>query len=461
MRWPTPPWGGECLMAARGPARLVRARFERVTGLPIDSWEGLERLVTNDVPEGPELDYKLRAYDDPSRDKREQNDELRKDVTAFANAVGGVIVCGVSDNGGLPGQLFGLDGSLESLEGNLGQVIRSRVWPPLDGVEIIPVPNPASARGCLVVVVPASARMPHAVEPHGADGSLKYARRSGRHTEWLGEAQVADLYRDRFTAGKSQADRIQELIADLARSLPKHGWLLLALVPDSPGTFVVSREHVAEVEAWWDGQGRRRLDLLPPFHPRPASATAGPRRVLLSGSDGVTSVPRGVYAELHDDGAAAIATELDVPSPGSSFYLDHLVAQTLDSLVSAADFSVGVAAAGGYARVTAKLHFPEHPGGEIHAWDPSFCNVRQLNGIPREVETTHTIDIEAVHASDTEAVSATALVAGHLAQFFGEPDARYLTATGEIRVNHYGAQTRVHRVIPRATQLGVPVVMTL
>jgi hypothetical protein len=58
--------------------------------------------VTEQVPEGPELDYKLRPYDDTRKTKEQRDDELRKDVTALANAVGGVIVCGISDQDGVP-----------------------------------------------------------------------------------------------------------------------------------------------------------------------------------------------------------------------------------------------------------------------------------------------------------------------------------------------------------------------
>jgi hypothetical protein len=75
------------------------------------SWVGLQKLAVEQVPEGPELDYKLRAYDDPGKPKDQRNDELRKDVTALANAVGGVIVCGISDTNGLPGKVIGVTGN--------------------------------------------------------------------------------------------------------------------------------------------------------------------------------------------------------------------------------------------------------------------------------------------------------------------------------------------------------------
>lgn len=447
-------------MAPRGTARFVRARFERITGESIDSWAGLVKLVDDQVPEGSELDYKLRAYDDPSKPNQERNDELRKDVTALANSVGGVIVCGISDNAGLPGKLLGFPDSLDKLEGKIGGVLRSRVWPPLDGVEIVGVPDPGSAMGCLLIVVPASARAPHAVQPHADGDALKYARRVGRHTEWLAETQVADLYRARFSAAIGQADRADQILTDLKRELALRGWLLAALVPDSPGEFTVSRDRLNDAQRWWDS--RRRLDLLPGSDTGSANPSAGPRRVVLSRPDGQTSVPTGVYAELYDDGACGMALELrDAPSGNPSFFLDDLVTQTLDAIVWATDFAVGQAGGGGYGLIEAALHFPENLGGRIVVFDPSWASPKELPIGAQSVQTGHTVDTEAIHTSDTEAVGAAALVAAHLAQFFGQPDSQYLTPSGAIRVNQYHPQLRDRLVLPRAAELGVPIETTL
>jgi hypothetical protein len=443
-------------MAIRGPGRVVTGRFERLTGEPITSCKGLEHLVAQAVPESTELDFKRLAYNDPSEDKHDLNNELRKDVTSFANAVGGVIVLGVTDKAGQPGKILGIDGKLENVEGNLRSVLRSRIWPPLDDVEIVAVENSAPGKkGCLLIVIPASPRAPHAVQPHGDDDALKYARRVGRHTEWLSETQVADLYRNRFASALSQSDRATQILDDLEARLPLRGWLLLGLVPDSPGQFLVSRATVEEADNWWIG--RRRLDLLPPTDNGPAEAAAGPRRVVLARSDGATSVPVGVYGELHDDGSCGLALELqDGPSGNPSFFLDDLVSQVLEGITAAVDFSVARAVAGGYGLLAARLHFPERAGAEIQCWDPSFNTPSQLPLMTKACETAHTIELDAIQASNAEAVSAAAIVAGHLAQFFGEPDARYLTPDGAVRANQYPAKTRDQLVAPRAKALDVP-----
>ena len=427
-----------------------------MTGEQLDSWAGLDALVAQQVPESTDLDYKLRPYDDPKKPKDERNDELRKDVTALANAVGGVIVCGISDSDGLPGKLLGFTGSLDEHEGRVGSVIRSHIWPPLDGVDVVPVRDPGSGAGCLLIVVPASARAPHAVQPHADAEALKYARRVGRHTEWLSETQVADLYRARFTSALSQSDRSDKILDDLRANLRGRGWLLVALVPDQPGEFTVSRDRLRAAEAWWDG--RLLLDLFAGSDTGPANASAGPRRIVLARPDGKSSVPTGVYGELHDDGACGIALEFrDAPSGNPSLYLDDLVTVAVDAVLWTADFTVGQARAGGYGLLRSALHFPEHEGGSIIAFDPSWSDPRPLPRATTSAQTSHTIDTEAIHASQAEGVAAAALVAGHLAQFFGLPDALYLTPTGAVRVNQYSPQERDRRLVPRATELGVPI----
>ncbi len=441
-------------MTISGPAVPIVRRFERLTGQPLDAWSGLEQLIDAEVPESSTLDFKRLPYNDPNKDKQAQNDELRKDVTALANAIGGILVLGMTDNDGKPGVLQSF-GDLEAVEGQLRSVIGNRIWPPIDHVQIEPVRKPSTTTGCLLVIVPASPRAPHAVEPHADKDALKYALRVGRHTQWLQETQVADRYRNRFEAAREQTERMAEILADLRSQLPKRNWLLLGVVPDVAGQFVVSRERVLEAQSWWGT--RRRFGLLPPLEDSPADASAGPRRVRLSHSNGTTSVASEVYAELHDDGACGLALELaDGPTGNPAFYLDHLIAMVFEGIVTVVDFTVSVAAAGGYGLLAACLHFPSHPDAEIQAWDPSWTPPgKQLPAVAKTVETAHTVDLDAIQEDAQEAAAAAGLVAGHLAQHFGEPDARYITPDGAIRVNQYSAPIRDKQVLPQAAELGI------
>jgi predicted HTH transcriptional regulator len=68
-----------------------------------EPWEwveaDLERLIKDQVRESTDLDYKAS----PALENTQSNkDSISKDVSAFANAGGGTIVYGVTENGHLP-----------------------------------------------------------------------------------------------------------------------------------------------------------------------------------------------------------------------------------------------------------------------------------------------------------------------------------------------------------------------
>lgn len=438
-------------------ARRAARVLERITGEPVEATTlaGLQRLVDDSVPEGTQLDYKMTSYLPGAVGSRDARDELRKDVTALANAAGGVLVLGVAEQEGLPVRVAGLSENMEQLEGHLSRTLGSRIEPYLGGLEVISVRGDGQRDGCVLVVVPSSPRKPHAVRPMSDQEAMKFARRVGRHTEWLSEAQVADLYWNRFAEARSQHARVQDVSNEARNDLRRRGWLVVALVPDESGHFPVDRSSPATIDRWW--KSRERLGLLPhvPVYGTGAPRI-GPRQVVVEGTD-ATGVPIGLYLSLHSEGSAVAAFELDAPGGGDpGLYLDHLVAHVIDALDTVAGFAIELAGCGGFALVQTSLHYPEQPGLSIHAWDPSWANPVQLARTPEHVEDLHTIDLDAVADSPTEKVAAAAVVTAGLAQHFGEPDARYLAPDGTVRVNEFPARDRDHNVIPRARQLGVP-----
>ncbi len=443
-----------------GRLRRVARVLERVTGEAIDSTSlaGVQKLVTEQVPESSQLDFKVDAYDgQPKQGGRPKQDEFRKDVTALANARGGVLLLGMAEVDGVASYVVGVSGSLEAHGGRLRRLLQSRVEPYLDGVEIECIQG--SGAGCIVVLIPPSPRRPHAVVPMNDNESLKYARRVGRHTEWLSEAQVADLYRERFTGGLDIALRQDVVESEASAALLRRRWLAITTVPEEPGDFAVDGTAKARLEEWWF---RREHVRLNPHVPGAgvSDVVIGPRRVVLEGRD-ATSAPSGNRLAFHYDGSTHLAFEIDGPTSGNpTLFLDHAVALIIECLATAAEFTSLHAATSGLAQVRVRFLAPETPDLPVHCYDPSWSPVR-LQPTAQVVMSEHTIDLDAVVASRAGLFEGAGIVAAGLAQHFGIADGRYVSASGVVRVQQFDAPTRDGHVVPLCTRLNVPIDGTL
>lgn len=434
------------------PARIL----ERLTGEVVDAttWAGLQKLVAEQVPESSELDFKVDAYDgQPAQGGRPKQDEFRKDVTALANARGGVIVLGMAETDGVASLVKGIGGSLEQHEGRLRSWIRSRVEPYLDGVEIRCVQG--SGLGCILVLVAQSPRRPHAVVPMNDNEALKYARRIGRHTDWLSEAQVADLYRERFSGGREVAARLDALDDEARSALPRRHWLTITTTPDEAGDFPIDTTAKGRIERWWLQRTHLHLNPHVPISGI-SDVTIGPGRVVMEGRD-ATSVPTGLRLAFHTDGSTHLAFEIDGPPSGNpAFFLDHAVGHIVEALAAAAEFASVHASTGGLAQVQVCFFAPETPGLPVHCHDPSWSPTR-LQPTPAVVRAEHTLDLEAVLASRAGLFEAAGVVAAGLGQHFGLADGRYISASGIVRVQQFDADTRDRHVKPLCTEHGIPI----
>jgi len=115
----------------------------------------INKYISSHVQENIHLDYKQsRAID------RSRTSEISKDVAAFANSDGGVIIYGVIEQGHLPVNTdSGVDHNDYSREW-LEQIINSNISPRIDGIEIIQIPK-SKDRSLYVVDIPISFRGPH------------------------------------------------------------------------------------------------------------------------------------------------------------------------------------------------------------------------------------------------------------------------------------------------------------
>ncbi len=144
----------------------------------------IESLISERVQEDLHLDYKAAGALDRSEKKK---DEISKDVSAFANADGGVLIYGVSEDSSdasLPGAIDPIDSKLFSAEW-LEQIVTSRIHPKVPGVQIHPV---ETAPGKVVYAV----EVPKGDTAHQASDK-RYYKRLGRTNEAMWDYEVRDV----------------------------------------------------------------------------------------------------------------------------------------------------------------------------------------------------------------------------------------------------------------------------
>ncbi len=125
------------------------------------SYEGLVEFLKVGLQEGAQIDYK-EALSGAS--KNEAHREFLKDVSAFANAHGGLLIIGVKEpEDGLPidDQILGVtDGT--SLAKDLERVAATSIDPRIPGLLLKSVPVPSNT-DVILVFIPPSMNRPHMV----------------------------------------------------------------------------------------------------------------------------------------------------------------------------------------------------------------------------------------------------------------------------------------------------------
>lgn len=144
--------------------------------------DDIAALMTDEVSESLNLDYKAAPSLTPKTEAIKK--EVSKDVSAFANSAGGVIVYGLIEQGHLPKTVDPIDPTVVTREW-LDQVIASRIQQRIDGVRI----NQVAVEGGVVyvVVIPQSDRAPHMASDH------RYYKRFEFQSVPMEEYEVRDV----------------------------------------------------------------------------------------------------------------------------------------------------------------------------------------------------------------------------------------------------------------------------
>lgn len=412
-------------------------RLEQVLGAPVDglTLDLLRGLPTRQVREDYDLDFKETLYADSDKAKR----DLCSDVAAMANTAGGLIILGVREGVGSVAQdVPGVDLSTGERD-RMHQIIGVGVSPFL-AVDILAIADQDEPNhGLYVIAVPSSPGAPHAVRHNN---SWTFPRRNGATSIFLSEADVAAAYRRRFTTANEQSNRLDAVESDaIARLDRSEMWIVIALVPDLPGSMTITQDVFTAFSA----EVRARPAML--AYGSAFMDTTVRRQRLLATGDSTSAAVKFCSLELSTDGAGVFAHDLPSLGGGGLERFGGNAVPAGEQTVAVAILSgLGWVAhhardrtgASGNAIVRVTLLPANGPSGMVLALPDSSCGQRTRSTTSIRWGSVATAEIAA--AIDDLAQAADALVAAawrlltDLGQAFGIVTMDYFTAEGEIRL---------------------------
>ncbi len=144
--------------------------------------EDLYLLIKNEVQENIHLDYK----DSRAIDKNKRH-EIAKDVSAFANSDGGILIYGIREEEHLPIEIDqGVDHSIFTREW-LEEVIISNITPIIDEIKIVQIPL-SETNSAFAIQIPKSYRAPH--QDHS---SKRYFKRYNFKSQPMEDYEINDV----------------------------------------------------------------------------------------------------------------------------------------------------------------------------------------------------------------------------------------------------------------------------
>lgn len=231
----------------------------------------IERLRTAQICESEILDYKQNLIED---------NELLKQVSAFANTQGGFIVFGVTETGkgGYPKEILGIEKSKVNKE-RMEQIILGNIHPRLN-VKISSIDHPDPQKAIIVVEIPNSYLKPHMQARHN-----RFYKRYQFEALPMTEIEVSDSYNRRF-AGYEEVERYVSKTLDIKTFVSPQIVGQIIVIPTIL-THMIDTYNAKEFE-WIN-----KLDLAPKYY-----------HVTLPSNPSPSS--NGIKCQLTDKGGTAI-----------------------------------------------------------------------------------------------------------------------------------------------------------
>jgi Putative DNA-binding domain len=431
--------------------------MENALGGPVDrtmTAEQVRRLVDEFGAESEFVDFKRKGAMLGGHTNRDKwRFECGKDVAAFANARGGVLIYGVRDAKTAEGddQLDPFTaGEVDpgDLEDKFRRAVRE-VTAPVPGYDMFPVHDTDSFY--MIGVVPPSTSAPHAVTmPGDGRSGLVYPSRAPGESQatYLREFQVAELYERRARSGENRRRRVEAVWAEGIDALESPGaprvWLVVASVPDLPREDLLTEEAHAAIDQWDESAEPFPTLIQRGFIGVGGYSVPAPGRVCLNemvrdedSKHVYSSAVRHFYREIHADGSALAALPLSEPDTTSPFTIaiDDLVDNVATTTANTLEWTSARTGLWGSTTVTAGVVVTGTDTAVLKIDGYGDIDIRRT--ILRQVIGRWPRAVTTVQLADTVTMQERLVVAYRLAtplvQAFGVPRLAWLTPEGALR----------------------------
>lgn len=145
----------------------------------------IESLMNNEIEESINIDFKSADALDKADKKKA---EISKDISAFANSNGGIIIYGINENNHKASSISYVDGNVFTKEW-LEQIINSTIYRTIPGLKIYPIRKDGDiAKTLYVVQIPESLEAPHMAK------DKRFYRRYNFESVFMEEYEVRNMY---------------------------------------------------------------------------------------------------------------------------------------------------------------------------------------------------------------------------------------------------------------------------